>query len=396
MKLSSGSTALLLACAVACCSLLSAAPATAHENSPRVFAVVDRVAPALPAGVRIKVENGPFTILGVENRTDTYLDVLGPDGEPVIRVGPSGALANLHSTQWFLSSGPAPSAQVPPAAQRSSTPRWGRLSATPRWGLFDRRVTTPVGPHRHAGSNPTHVTRLGEWSVPLRYGNRHVRVYGHLEYRPDLGSTVPRLTTPSNVAPGVQVEMLPGPTPAVFLSNTTSRTVRVRGRQGEPFARIGPEGVQVNVHSVTYAEDRRARGLEPGQEVDPLHEPTWVDVSGSSTFTWLDTRADTADQPAAAALEEGQPVTMGRWQIPLEVGDRHTRIEGATVWKPSARYAAYVRERGDGLQRMTLGVGSAMAAAVLLTLTLRASRRRGADGADRREHDEESALSAVR
>jgi hypothetical protein len=341
------------------------------------------------------VHNGPFTLLGVENHTDTNLDVLGPDGEPVIRVGPTGALANLHSAQWYLSSGPAASARIPATARRSSTPRWGLLSRTPRWGLFDKRVTTPVGPHRHVASSQTQVTRLGVWSIPLRYGDKRVRLYGHLEYRPDLGSTVPRITTPSQVAPGVRVEMLPGPTPAVFLSNSSRRTVLVRGRQGEPFARIGPSGTQVNVHSVTYADDRRARGLEPGEQVGRMREPAWVDVSGSPTYTWLDTRADTADEPSADALEEGKPVTMGRWRIPLEVGGRHTQIAGVTVWRPSPRYAAYVRTRGEGVRRMTLGVGGAMAAAVFVTLMLWGTRRRnGMHDAEARDDDDEPAPAA--
>jgi hypothetical protein len=371
-----GRRILVLLCAVTALGTWCAGTANAHEDSPRVFAVIDRVRPSLPPGVDVRVENGPFTLLSVQNPTDTNLDVIGPDGEPFIRVGPAGALANLNSSQWYVSNSPSPSAEVPPYARRLSTPRWGRLSQLSRWGLFDDRVTTAGGTHTHVSANETQVTPLADWSVPLRYGNRTVRVFGHLEYRPDLGSTVPRLTSPAEVAPGVHVDMLPGSTPAIYLENSTQRTVLVRGRQGEPFARIGPSGAQVNVHSATYAEDQRAQGMTPRAEVDPLRKPSWVRVSTTSSLTWLDSRADdSGGQPVGAALQQARPVTLGRWQIPLEIAGRQHEIAGETVWRPSPRYAAVVRARADDLPVSPLGVGAGVVSVALVAVVVWVARR---------------------
>jgi hypothetical protein len=374
-----GRRILLLLCAllgaVTVLGTWCAGTASAHINSPTVYAVVDRVHPSLPPSVDVTVENGPFTILAVQNPTDTNLDVIGPDGEPFIRVGPAGALANLNSSQWYVSNSPSPSADVPEYARKQSTPRWGRVSRLPRWGLFDERVSAENGPHRHVPTTETQVTRLGEWSVPLRYGDTTVQVHGHLEYRPDLGTAVPRLTSPGELAPGVRVDLLPGSTPAIYLENSTNRTVLVRGRQGEPFARIGPSGAQVNVHSATYAEDQRAQGLRPQGAVNPLLRPSWVRVSTTSSLTWLDSRADSVGQPTGEALQEARPVTLGRWEIPLTIGGQQQRVEGETVWRPSPRYAAQVRAEAEDLPVSPLGIGAGAVSAALVVLVVWVARR---------------------
>ena len=338
---------LLLLLVVSVSTWVGAGTGYADGQSASVYGVVDRVEPRL-GGVEIRVENGPFTLIAVENTTDTYLDVLADSGEPFLRVGPRGVFANLNSPQWYLSNSPEASAAVPPSAREESRPRWGRVSSAPKWAWFDERLNPQEGEHAAAIADAHEVTKLADWSVLLRYGGSKVKVDGHLEYRPLLGTTESRLTSSNEVMPGVTVNLLPGSVPGVFLENTTNQTVLVRGRQGEPFARVGPDGTQVNTRSATYADDQRARGLEPPAPVDASKPPSWVTVSDTPRFTWLESRAVyTAGRPAEEMSEDSSPVTLGTWDIPLEIDGSGYRIEGVTVWTPSKRHADATESAGS-------------------------------------------------
>lgn len=338
---------LLLLLVVSVSTWVGAGPGYADGQSASVYGVVDRVQPRL-GDVEIRVENGPFTLISVENPTDTYLDVLADTGEPFLRIGPRGVFANLNSPQWYLSNSPDASAAVPPSAREESRPRWGRVSSAPKWAWFDERLNPHEGEHMAAMTDAHEVTKLADWSVPLSYGGSKVKVDGHLEYRPLLGTTESRLTSSNEVMPGVTANLLPGSVPGLFLENTTNQTVLVRGRQGEPFARVGPDGTQVNTRSATYADDQRARGLEPPAPVDASRPPLWEKVSDTPLFTWLESRAVyAASQSAEEMSEDSRPVTLGTWEIPLEIDGSGYRIEGATVWTPSEQHGDATESAGS-------------------------------------------------
>jgi hypothetical protein len=69
-------------------------------------------------------------------------------------------------------------------------------------------------------------------------------------------------------------------------------TVVVLGYEGEPYLRVGPDGVEENRRSpASYLNASRTGGDEPPAGADAGAAPRWVRVSTSSTARWHDHRA---------------------------------------------------------------------------------------------------------
>jgi hypothetical protein len=127
---------LVFACAVAGLLVLTASPASAHTISgpkPTDYQVrVVKVDPPAP-GVTVRIVD-----LGskVELTNDTKTDVIvkGYDGEPYLRVGPSGVYENLHSAATYVNRS-LKGAVLPPGFTTSPTPEWHKISDghTVRW-----------------------------------------------------------------------------------------------------------------------------------------------------------------------------------------------------------------------------------------------------------------------
>jgi len=69
--------------------------------------------------------------LVVANPTATELAALDGNGQPFLRIGPDGVLANLASPCWYLSNSPNGDADVPAEAQTGARARWARVAAEP-------------------------------------------------------------------------------------------------------------------------------------------------------------------------------------------------------------------------------------------------------------------------
>ena len=112
------------------------------------------------------------------------------------------------------------------------------------------------------------------------------------------------------------------------------------GRDGEPFVRLSPAGVDANLHSATFAEVARVRGgaslaLEP-QAGAPPH---WERITNTPSWGWVDLRTAYAegDVPESVATG-GKRVELLRWFVPVRIGAAEeapvVRVEGVTEWKP--------------------------------------------------------------
>jgi hypothetical protein len=77
------------------------------------------------------------------------------------------------------------------------------------------------------------------------------------------------------------------------LTNRTSADVVVLGYEGEPYLRIGPDGVFENTHSgATYLNESLQGGVIPeGVAVGADVAPEWRKVSGAQHYRWHDHRA---------------------------------------------------------------------------------------------------------
>jgi len=318
--------------------IIPAAPAAAHGSDPGVRTVLDTVEPQL-LGVTMQVAASVTAQLVVANPNPTELSVLDDGGQPFLRIGADGVLANLASPSWYLSNSPNGDATVPPDAQPGAPPRWARVSAEAAWGWFDHRLhPAPRGVPR-ATRHAHKTTTLGEWTIPFDFGGMPVTASGRVIYEPERGAVTARLRGPARPFRGVAVQLAPGRVPALFLSNRGSEAVVVLGRDGEPFARVGPDGVEVNRHSPTWADNARAQGQDltvAASIVDPGAPPEWAAVTSAPSYSWLEFRGSYArDRPPRRVLDGHETAVLREWSVPIERGGRRVKVRGETIWKPA-------------------------------------------------------------
>jgi hypothetical protein len=302
-----------------------------------VRTVLDAVEPRLP-GVTVQVAASVTAQLVVANPNPTDLSVLDDGGQPFLRIGPDGVLANLASPSWYLSNSPTGDAVVPPDVQPGAPPHWARVAAEPAWGWFDHRLHPAPRDVSRDTRRAHKTTTLAEWTVPFEYGGVPVTASGRVVYEPERGAVSARLRGPARPFRDVAVQLAPGRVPALFLSNRGTHPVMVLGRDGEPFARVGADGVEVNRHSPTWADNARAQGQDltvAASVVDPGAPPEWAAVTSAPSYSWLEFRGLYArDQPPRRVLDGDETAVLREWAVPLERDGRRVHVRGETVWTP--------------------------------------------------------------
>lgn len=311
--------------------LAPAAPAAAHQADPRIVTTVDVVEPALPDAVVLQVQANVATQLVAANPTPTVLEVLGTDDRPFLRISSAGVFADVVSEDFLTTSNPNG------AAPRSSDgpARWAQISAGDSWGWYDHRLHPA---ELVAPADEGRTSRLAQFEVPVRYGTQRSVVRGTVTFQPLLGT----FSVAAGPAPaGLVVQALPGRLPGVFLSNPERTPLTVLGRDGEPFLRFGPLGVEVNERSRTHVEDRQARGIAAGP---PSTQPAFRLVApGGTSYTWLDTRLRYPQElPPPSVLSAGEPTVVTRWQVPVQGAPALT---GTVSWVPERSAAGLAQSR---------------------------------------------------
>ena len=168
-----------------------AAPASAHTVSgvaaTNYRTTITGVSPQV-SGVSVKViEEG--SRLELTNTSGTEVVVLGYQGEPYLRVGPSGVFENQRSPATYVNRNRKGNTPIPAEASSASpdaAPRWKQISTgtTARW--HDHRI------HWMGGQDPPQVKRapgryhliFDKWTVNLRQGSRPIAVTGQLAWVP--------------------------------------------------------------------------------------------------------------------------------------------------------------------------------------------------------------------
>lgn len=149
-------------------------------------------------------------------------------------------------------------------------------------------------------------------------------------FKTRLGDVRPRVS-------GVDVEVIENGS-RLQLTNTTPEDVVVLGYQGEPYLRVGPEGVFENRRSpATYLnQDRQAATPVPGS-ADAKAEPEWEKVSGERVARWHDHRVHwmgEQDPPGVRRAPGRRHVVIPNWVVPLRMGDITIEVTGDLVWVP--------------------------------------------------------------
>jgi hypothetical protein len=321
--------------------LTQAEPAGAHQAPPGVRTVLDTLEPDIP-GVTVQVAASVTAQLVVANPTPTELAVLDGSGRPFLRIGPAGVLADHASPYWYVSNSPNGDASVPSDAGPGAPPRWARVAAEPAWGWFEHRLHPEPRPVPRRVRDARKTKTLAEWTVPFDYGGHRVSASGRIVYEPERGAVSARLLGPVQPFAGVTAQLAPGRVPALFLANSSASPVVVIGRDGEPFARVGAAGVDVNRHSLTWADNARAQGHDlalGGAVVDASAPPDWVPATSAPSYSWLEFRGlYEHDRPPRRVLDGRKTATLRAWTVPLEQDGRRVELRGETIWKPvSAR-----------------------------------------------------------
>ena len=271
--------------------------------------------PGLPAGVLVDVVPSVVDELVVSNATAAPLEVIGLDGRPFLSVSRTGVLANLASPDWYATGTPEGG---PIGGTLGAAPRWARVSRGSTWSEFDSRlrpaVTVPAG-IRAAGKDRI----LTAWQIPLRYAGRPLSVVGHIAFRPVRGGLVVAVTSSAVAATPLQGEL-----PGLFVRAPQGKEVVVQGRDGLPFLRFSGGAVLANTASLSWRDDRTARGLAA-----PVRG--WVKVGTGLTFSWLDGRLRYArDVPP----HPERPAVVKRWTVPLTVAGVPSAVQGTVTWVP--------------------------------------------------------------
>jgi hypothetical protein len=306
-------------------------PAPGDEPDVRL----DPLAPEL-AGIRAQVHRTVTYQLVVENTTDRLLEVLDERGVPFVRIGPDGVEGNLASPAWYR--GYAPDGRVPPSlAERLASgeppaPRWVRARREPTWGWFDARLDPTHGSAAHGAQR---------FEIPVRIGGVASALRGRFAAQPKrTGTLSARLLSAPDLAPGVRISLVPGRAGSFLLQSDSPEPVTVLGRDGEPFLRLSPAGVEANLHSATFAEAARLRGgsslaLEPQADAPPH----WERLTNVPSYGWVDLRTAYPESDVPEKVARGdQRVELLRWTVPVRIGAADdapiARVEGVTEWKP--------------------------------------------------------------
>ncbi len=290
---------------------LIAAPLHAHEeHRSNLDVVLDRVAPQ-PARLEVRIVDTLAPQMLVTNRTGQTLEILDGRGTPVIRIGPDRTWVNASAPAYYSEH---PMSDRPSDAAASKNPRWVIASHEPSWGWFDPRIQTG------AADEPA------RWHIDMRLGTQTVVVSGQFRARPiSHGYWMPAVLTSHEIAPRVEVAIIQGVVPAVTIQNGGHEPVTVIGGRGEPFLRIGADGVFANALSPTWMQSGRApQTTSPIALSNSSSAIRWTKISSGSRYTWLEWRARCSD---------GRPEkTPMKWNIPLLIGDKSVSVLGQTDW----------------------------------------------------------------
>ncbi len=289
-----------------------AAPLHAHEeHASNLEVVLDRVSPQ-PARLQVQIVNTLAPQMLVSNHTGRTLEILDRRGTPVIRIGPDRTWVNASAPVYY-----AEHPMSDPMTDRSDAakaPRWVLASHEPSWGWFDPRIQAG------AAQSPA------SWHIDMRLGAEPVVVSGRFRSRPvSHGYWMPAMRTPHEIAPQIEVAIIPGVVPAVTIENGGHEILTVIGANGEPFLRIGPEGVFANAISPTWMQSGRApQTTSPIAFSNDRNAVRWTKISPGSRYTWLEWRVRcAADRPTHTPM---------RWEIPLIIDGKSIPVRGETEW----------------------------------------------------------------
>ncbi|MEU4527925.1 hypothetical protein AB0F49_06815 [Micromonospora ureilytica] len=145
-----------------------------------------------------------------------------------------------------------------------------------------------------------------------------------------------RTTGVAPARPGLEVRVVEAGA-RLELTNNSGRAIEVIGYSGEPYLRVGPDGVFENSRSpATYLNRTITGDTALPAEADPAAAPSWRRIADGTTARWHDQRAlwqESAPPPAVRAAPDREH-RVRDWTIPLRDGTDPVVIGGTLDWVP--------------------------------------------------------------
>jgi hypothetical protein len=297
-------------------------PVLACEQHAYVRVVLDPLPEAL-RGMRVEVHKTMGTQVVIANPTRRTVEVLDAGGAPFVRIGPAGVEGNIAARAWYETY--SPGAVAPASAGGGAQPHWKLAASEPSFGWFEPRLEAKQVPLPMEIIVRGESTDLASWQVSLRVDGEATALTGVFRYDPPpKGTFIAWMTTPSQVAPDVQVRLLPGQVGGFLVQNSGDTALQVVGMDGEPFLRIGPQGVDANLRSRTWWTSARATGRRPAAVESRESLPDWQRVAAAPRFSWIDPRLQ---------VRQGNPPRGSfSWRIPMQIDGERLAVAGETAW----------------------------------------------------------------
>jgi hypothetical protein len=147
-----------------------------------------------------------------------------------------------------------------------------------------------------------------------------------------------RITTINPFVPGLTVRVLDHGD-QLELTNTTGHDLVVLGYAGEPYLRVGPDGVFANRRSpATYLNRDRFPTSQLPALANPRAAPVWRRISRDHAVAWHDHRAHwmgSSDPPAVQAAPWKLHIVNPQWRVELRDGERPIMVAGDLRWIPT-------------------------------------------------------------
>jgi hypothetical protein len=121
--------------------------------------------------------------------------------------------------------------------------------------------------------------------------------------------------------------------------NTSDAELLVYGYEGEPYLRVGPDGVWQNAASpATYLNQSRYAEVTSDQfpaEVGPEFQPRWERIADEPRYAWHDHRIHwMAPTLPPQVTDPARRALITDWEVPFQVGGQDHAVAGRLEWVP--------------------------------------------------------------
>jgi hypothetical protein len=150
-----------------------------------------------------------------------------------------------------------------------------------------------------------------------------------LGYRSTIEGLQPRVR-------GVETKVLYGDD-QVWMNNRSGETVVIEGYGGEPYLRLAPKGIFVNINSPAgyLNQDRYGKSTVP-KSASPKADPNWKQLAGGDVWAWHDHRIHymSSTFPPVISAAPDKPHHVFDWKVPATANGKTFFIAGSLDYKP--------------------------------------------------------------